>query len=96
MKKSKSSKREDTRLYVTRPFRFEEAVTYFCVACEYNLRLSQLRTTPMKAMDNWLLFKSRRLCFEVSSSFDIVLVGFTRRECGEIGDWMVTMLEFYS
>ena len=45
--------------------RFEEAITYFCVACEYNLRLSKQCTLPMRAMDSCLLFKARRLCFEV-------------------------------
>lgn len=47
-------------------FRFEEAITYYCVACEYNLRLSKQCTLPMRAMDSCLLFKARRLCFEVS------------------------------
>jgi hypothetical protein len=45
--------------------KFEEAITYFCVACEYNLRLSKQCTLPMRAMDSCLLFKARRLCFEV-------------------------------
>jgi hypothetical protein len=44
--------------------KFEEAITYFCVACEYNLRLSKQCTLPMRAMDSCLLFKARRLCFE--------------------------------
>ncbi|CAF4360841.1 unnamed protein product, partial [Adineta steineri] len=44
--------------------KFDEAITYFCVACEYNLRLSKQCTLPMKAMDSSLLFKARRLCFE--------------------------------
>ncbi|CAF0892278.1 unnamed protein product, partial [Didymodactylos carnosus] len=44
--------------------KFEEAITYFCVACEYNLRLSKNCTLPMRAMDSCLLFKVRRLCFE--------------------------------
>jgi hypothetical protein len=46
-------------------FRFDEAITYFCVASEFNLRLSKQCTLPMKAMDSYLLFKIRRLCFEV-------------------------------
>jgi hypothetical protein len=46
-------------------FRFDEAITYFCVACEYNLRLSKQSALPMKAMDSYLLFKIRRLCFQV-------------------------------
>ena len=46
--------------------RFEEAITYFCVACEFNLRLSKQCTLPMRAMDSCLLFKTRRLCFEVN------------------------------
>lgn len=45
--------------------RFEDAITYFCVACEYNLRLSKQCTLPMRGMDSCLLFKARRLCFEV-------------------------------
>ncbi|CAF3634590.1 unnamed protein product [Rotaria sordida] len=44
--------------------KFEDAITYFCVACEYNLRLSKQCTLPMRAMDSCLLFKARRLCFE--------------------------------
>lgn len=44
--------------------RFDEAMTYLCVACEYNLRLSKQYTTPMKAMDKNLLHRTRRLCFE--------------------------------
>ncbi|CAF1020451.1 unnamed protein product [Adineta ricciae] len=44
--------------------KFEEAITYFCVACEYNLRLSKQCTLPMRAMDSCLLFRARRLCFE--------------------------------
>lgn len=44
--------------------KFDEAITYFCVACEYNLRLSKQCTLPMRAMDSCLLFKARRLCFE--------------------------------
>lgn len=47
-------------------FRFEQAITYFCVACEFNLRLSKQFSLPMKAMDSNLLFKTRRLCFEVN------------------------------
>ena len=46
--------------------RFDEAITYFCVACEYNLRLSKQCTLPMSAMDSQLLLKGRRLCFQVS------------------------------
>ncbi|UJR30705.1 hypothetical protein I4U23_018225 [Adineta vaga] len=41
-----------------------EANMYFCVACEFNLRLSRRGARPMKAMDNWLLLKTRRLCFQ--------------------------------
>jgi hypothetical protein len=52
-------------------FRFDEAIIYFCVACEFNLRLSKQCTLPMKAMDSFLLFKTRRLCFEVRLFFDI-------------------------
>ncbi|CAF3297407.1 unnamed protein product [Rotaria socialis] len=44
--------------------KFDEAITYFCVACEYNLRLSKQNLLPMRAMDNHVLFKTRRLCFE--------------------------------
>ncbi|CAF3845140.1 unnamed protein product [Rotaria magnacalcarata] len=44
--------------------KFDEAITYFCVACEYNLRLSKQNMLPMRAMNNHVLFKARRLCFE--------------------------------
>ncbi len=54
-------------------FRFNEAITYFCVACEFNLRLSKQCTLPMKAMDSYLLFKTRRLCFEVN---DVLFIFF--------------------
>ena len=57
-------------------FRFEEAITYFCVACEYNLRLSKQCTLPMRAMDSCLLFKARRLCFEVMILFVFFFVLF--------------------
>lgn len=50
--------------------RFEEAITHFCVACEYNLRLSKQGTLPMKGMDNSLLIRTRRLCFDVRIKLD--------------------------
>ncbi|CAF3727151.1 unnamed protein product [Rotaria sp. Silwood1] len=54
--------------------KFDEAITYFCVACEYNLRLSKQCMLPMRAMDSYLLFKTRRLCFEKWN--DVVLNHF--------------------
>lgn len=44
--------------------KFDEAITYFCVACEYNIRLSARGSLPMRAMDSSLLFRTRRLCFD--------------------------------
>ncbi|CAF3719635.1 unnamed protein product [Rotaria sordida] len=54
--------------------KFDDAITYFCVACEYNLRLSKQCMLPMRAMDSYLLFKTRRLCFEKWN--DVVLNRF--------------------
>jgi hypothetical protein len=67
MKISKSCDTDMNECTLDFDFRFEEAITYFCVACEYNLRLSKQCTLPMRAMDSCLLFKARRLCFEVSN-----------------------------
>ena len=40
--------------------RFDEATTFFCVACEYNERITQNLSAKMKGMDHEILLSSRR------------------------------------
>ena len=45
--------------------RFEEAATFFCVACEYNERITLNLSNMMKGMDHEFLLASRRKCLKL-------------------------------
>lgn len=46
-------------------FRYEEAATFFCVACEYNERITSNLTCLMKGMDHDFLLINRRKCLKL-------------------------------
>jgi hypothetical protein len=46
-------------------FRYEEAAQFFCVACEYNERITTNLTHKMKGMDHEFLLENRRRCLRL-------------------------------
>ncbi|CAF1056361.1 unnamed protein product [Adineta ricciae] len=44
--------------------KYKDAIAYFCLACEYHLNLSRHGASPMKSIDQSILFKTRQLCFQ--------------------------------
>jgi hypothetical protein len=45
--------------------RYEEGTQFFCVACEYNERITQNLTNKMRGMDHDFLMASRRKCLKM-------------------------------
>jgi len=45
--------------------KYEEATTFFCVAVEYNERITSNLTCGMKGMDHELLLSNRRKCLKL-------------------------------
>ena len=46
-------------------YRYEEAATFFCVACEYNERITGNLTCLTKGMDHEFLLSNRRKCLKL-------------------------------
>ncbi|CAF1400668.1 unnamed protein product [Adineta ricciae] len=44
--------------------KYKDAIAHFCLACEYHLNLSQHGASPMKSIDQSILFKTRQICFQ--------------------------------
>ena len=52
-------------MFVFLIFRYEEAAQFFCVACEYNERITTNLTHKMKGMDHEFLLENRRRCLRL-------------------------------